>query len=85
MLIFIFNSYSNPSLAGSSTMLNSATGLPRSTTRGANIAAGYTTDEVPTTKHKSQDSTKVPRNKSYNSTSPLKCHHILYLRVLFKI
>lgn len=29
-------------------MLNSATGTPLAETCGANIAAGYTTDEVPT-------------------------------------
>ena len=42
-------------------MLNSATGTPRAATCGANIAAGYTTEEVPTTKHKSQLSNSLPK------------------------
>lgn len=34
--------------------LNSATIAPRAAASGANIAAGYTTDDVPTTKQTSQ-------------------------------
>lgn len=35
-------------VAGVFSMLNSATGTPLAATWGANMAAGYTTDEVPT-------------------------------------
>lgn len=35
-------------------MLNSATIAPLSAACGANMAAGYTIDDVPTTRHKSQ-------------------------------
>lgn len=35
-------------VAGVGSMLNSATGTPLAETCGANMAAGYTTDEVPT-------------------------------------
>lgn len=35
-------------VAGVSSMLNSATGTPRAATWGANMAAGYTMEEVPT-------------------------------------
>ena len=44
-------------VAGVTSILNSATGIPRSATRGANIAAGWTTDDVPTTRHASHVST----------------------------
>lgn len=37
-------------VAGVFSMLNSATGTPLTATWGANMAAGYTTDEVPTCK-----------------------------------
>lgn len=61
----------NISLAGSSFKLNSATGFPFSATSGANIAAGYTTEEVPMTRHMSQVSIASPKmnNVSYNSIS----------------
>jgi len=42
--------------------LNSATGTPRRATVGANIAAGYTTDDVPMTRHMSQFSSAVSVN-----------------------
>ena len=35
-------------VAGVSSMLNSATATPLAATWGANMAAGYTTEEVPT-------------------------------------
>lgn len=53
----------NNSEAGSSLRLNSATGFPLSATSGANIAAGYTTEDVPITKHKSQASTNDSVNE----------------------
>lgn len=37
-------------VAGVSSMLNSATGTPLAATWGANMAAGYTTEDVPTCK-----------------------------------
>lgn len=37
-------------VAGVSSMLNSATGTPLAATWGANKAAGYTTEDVPTCK-----------------------------------
>lgn len=40
--------YLNLFVAGVCSMLNSATGTPLAETCGANMAAGYTTDEVPT-------------------------------------
>lgn len=40
--------YLNLLVAGVGSMLNSATGTPLAETCGANMAAGYTTDEVPT-------------------------------------
>lgn len=42
--------YLNLSVAGVASMLNSATGTPLADTWGANMAAGYTTEEVPTCK-----------------------------------
>ncbi len=48
------DSYPKWWVAGVVSILNSATGTPLSATWGANIAAGYTTDDVPTTKHRSQ-------------------------------
>jgi hypothetical protein len=47
----------NSSSKGSSLKLNSATGFPLSATVGANMAAGYTTEEVPITRQRSQVST----------------------------
>lgn len=50
-------------------MLNSATGTPTAASRGAYIATGFTTDEVPTTRHKSHflkaDSEKLFQNYTY--------------------
>lgn len=40
--------YLNVFVAGVSSVLNSATVTPRSARDGANMAAGYTTDDVPT-------------------------------------
>ena len=42
----------NPDVASVSSTLNSATGTPLMATCGANIAAGYTTEEVPTCQRK---------------------------------
>lgn len=44
-------------VAGVVSKLNSPTGTPRCATCGANIAAGYTTEDVPMTKQASQFST----------------------------
>lgn len=44
-------------------MLNSATIAPLCAAWGANIAAGYTTDDVPTTRHTSQVDIANPANK----------------------
>ena len=46
--IYVLSSYLNSPVAGVSSRLNSATVTPRSEMDGANMAAGYTTDEVPT-------------------------------------
>ena len=59
MCIIFILTYSKCLVAGVVSKLNSATGIPRCATCGANIAAGYTTDEVPITKQMSQFSTAV--------------------------
>jgi len=43
-----FTTHENAPVAGVGSMLNSATVMPRDATSGANIAAGLTTDDVPT-------------------------------------
>jgi len=42
------STHENVPVAGVFSMLNSATVTPRRASCGANIAAGYTTDDVPT-------------------------------------
>lgn len=49
--------YAKRLVAGVVSKLNSATGTPRCATCGANIAAGYTTEEVPMIKQALQFST----------------------------
>jgi hypothetical protein len=52
-------SYPKLSVTEVDSRLNSATGTPLAATCGANIAAGYTTDEVPTTRQRSHFSSSL--------------------------
>ena len=65
-------SYPNWEVTSVSSILNSATGTPLAATLGANMAAGYTTDDVPTY-----------NNKFNKSTSKILMMEILFLYVIY--
>ena len=65
-------SYPNWEVTSVSSILNSATGTPLAATLGANMAAGYTTDDVPTY-----------NNKFNKSTSKILTMEILFLYVIY--
>jgi hypothetical protein len=56
---FTLFSYPKLSVTEVDSRLNSATGTPLAATCGANIAAGYTTEEVPTTRQRSHFSSSL--------------------------
>jgi len=59
--------YLNSPVTGVDSKLNSATGTPLLATCGANMAAGYTTEDVPTTIHKSHLSNSMPVSKFHEN------------------
>ena len=65
-------SYPNREVTSVFSILNSATGTPLAATLGANMAAGYTTDDVPTY-----------NNKFNKSTSKILTMEILFLHVIY--
>lgn len=79
--VFHLISYPKVSVAEVASILNSPTGTPLAATSGANIAAGYTTDEVPTIRHRSQAFSSCPSQTKFKSISYIneKCDNQLVL------
>ena len=77
-------SHLNKDVTGVCSKLNSATGTPRAATMGANPAAGYTTEEVPTFGNGKKDAVSICTLKNNSRLTNLKENDNRLIKVVLK-